>query len=69
MTYMSTGPNYPIYPTTEDLKDENNHCIGKDDPYIEVRYFEKKTNSEFKKGNIVYECLPKPVYVHPAPSA
>ena len=51
---------------TEDLNDENNHCIGKDDPYIEVRYFEKKPNSEFKKGNIVYKCLPKPVYVHPA---
>ena len=51
---------------TEELKDENNHRIGKDNSYIEVNYFEKKPNSEFTKGSIIYKSLPTTMYVHPA---
>ena len=40
----------------QDLKDENNHCIEKGSPYIEVKYFEVKSNN-FKRPTIVYTCL------------
>ena len=49
----------------QDLKDENNHCIEKGDTYIEVKYFKVKSNN-FKKPTIVYKCLPKPAFIHPA---
>ena len=49
----------------QDLKDENNHCIEKGGPYIEVKYFEVKSNN-FKRPTIVYKCLPKPVFIHQA---
>ena len=49
----------------QDLKDENNHWIEKGSPYIEVKYFEVKSNN-FKRPTIVYTCLQKPVFVHPA---
>ena len=50
---------------TKDLRDENNHQIGEGSSYILVNYFEKNPNSEFRKGNIIYKLIPKPVYVHP----
>ena len=51
---------------TEDLKDENNHRIGKDCPYILVNYYEMKANSEFsKQGHMVYRSTSTPVYVYP----
>ena len=48
---------------TEDFKDENNHKIGKDFPYILVNYYEKKANSEFSKQG--YRSTSTPVYVYP----
>ena len=51
---------------TEDLCDENNHRIGEGNAFVLVHYFEKRANSEFRKGNIIYKLVPETVYVHPA---
>ena len=61
--YLCKVVNFGV--AEKDLKDENNHCIEKGAPYVEVKYFEVKSNN-VKKPFIVYKYLPKPVYVHPA---
>ena len=49
-----------------DKKDQYHHNVAAGDPYIEVNYFEKKTNSEFHKGGQVsYKLLKGTVFVHP----
>ena len=48
----------------EQLRDGNNHVVEKGFPYLQVHYYEVKSNI-IKKPNVIYRCLPKLVYVLP----
>ena len=54
---------------TEDLHDGQHHIIKEGSPYLSIKYYEKKPNSEFSKNRHIICKMSKvkgPVYVLPA---
>ena len=54
---------------TEDLHDGQHHIIKEGSPYLSIKYYEKKPNSEFSENkHIIYKMskVKGPVYVLPA---